>query len=143
LRREHAWNNGLQGDEAEVELLSVDINKKTGKFSIKLSDEAVAISGKWAQNGDTTTFTLQELARGYDEDIDDYRNVIDMDIRIVVDEKDSMPSVDKYTDLAKIEEDDVYDWIDNFEALDFSLFACDHVDENRDDICDECGEWLY
>ena len=146
LRCEYAWNNSLQGDEEEFELLSVDINKKTGKFSIKLRDEAVAISGKWAQNGDATTFTLQELARGYDEDIDDYRNVIDMDIRIVVDEKDSMPSVDKYTDLAKIEEDDVYDWKDNFEALDFSLKrddACPHYDRDYDDQCDECGEWLY
>ena len=129
---EHDYDDNSKYDDFSADgedvYFAIDINKKSGKFSLEIDDKDVAISGKYASKGDTTTFTIEEIKADYWEDDDEYYVVLDVNIEITIDEKDSMPSVGKYKQISDITEDDVEEWSDDFyEIIDDSEVDMDAV----------------
>lgn len=97
--------------EGEDVFFKIGIDKKNGKFTLDI-DEDIVISGKYAAKGDATTFTIEEIKADYWKPDYKYYVVLDVNIEITINEKDSMPSIDSYKKISDVTDDDIYDWED-------------------------------
>ena len=128
--------------EVENELFNVSINKSKGSFTIEFLDGSRAVTGKYSQSGSATKFTVQKLLSRYDED-EDFEAYAELNLEIIFNEKDKMPSVGKYKELADITEKDVDKLLENIEDIDVALGSCEHEDYDGDGHCDYCDERCY
>lgn len=134
------YEDNSSGDDYEYEdedvYFEIDINKKSGKFTLDI-DEDIVISGKYASKGDTTTFTIEEIKADYWESDDEYYVDLDVNIEITIDEKDSIPSIDSYKKISDVTDDDIYDWEDElFTIVEESEVDMDVVYDIFDSIDD-------
>ena len=114
-------NAVLEFDGEEV--ISFELDKKKNDFTLDIPD-TLRVEGEMSTKGDQTTIKLEKIiAYSYDYDEDSYESIrsekkIETDLKIVIDEKDKMPSIEKDFDrVSDITEEDIKKWMEAFEGM--------------------------
>lgn len=127
--------DGMYGEEENRVTLSLNIDKKSGKYQAKAetyesyfnydgyqreSTDSYVAKGKYSKDSGAVTLTIDTLSNVYSYDGEEYEDVLKLKCSITVDPKDKMPKRNKdYKSIADITEDDIVEWIEKIGELDF------------------------
>ncbi len=109
-----------------TERLTIEVNREKDKFKVtaindhesymtgEMIEDRYVFSGKFVEDGDAVTITLQE----YEEIYDGESETMKFDISVTIDKKDKMPKIEKKDDVKSVFEmsmDDFEEIAENFE----------------------------
>ena len=125
--------------------VSLDINKKSGKYQASFEDyysnsdyynyqygnygkykrtDTYTVKGKYSEDGGAVTFTVNSFVNSYNENSDfnssSWEDSFDISASITFNPKDKMPKPDTdYNSIADIDETNIEEWINKAEDLDW------------------------
>lgn len=124
----------FNNDEIRI-TLNIDKEKETYSLTTKLVTNEHSLSGSYSLNnivevkgdfitkGDNTTVTIEKISEisevdyANDEYDDRAEESIELNIKLVFDTNDKIPSPSKYSNIDEITDEDINEWINNLEEL--------------------------
>jgi len=115
-----------KGKDVMTEVINIKVNREKDKFEFMIIndhesymtgeevEERYVVSGKFVEEGDAVTISVQEYEKIYGEDVESVK----LDINVTIDKKDKMPKLEKKGDVKSVFEmsmDDFEEIVENFQ----------------------------